>query len=355
MKALKTASLGRAEVQDTPIPSIQGHPGYVLVKNKYTGVNPSDYLFTDTDWIFVKGITVGSEFSGVVVEADAACKRFKPGDRIAGYAFPGNPTMPNGGCHAEYCLAKGDVMLRLDDIGGAIADEQAAGICVAVATAFIGLYRFLGLPLPGAQTQVEKAPILIYGGSSATGMMAVQFANLSGLRVLTTCSPANFDLVKRLGADAAFDYHDAAKCAEEIRAAVGGGELKLIMDCIGHFGSPDICANVIAAGGMYASVSPAPLPRDDVKVGFAAGQLALGEPASFGEGPARKTMPADLEAFEAGTEFMKLAERLIREGKIKPPPVKVVNGLENIDKVLQELREWKVSATKYVCRVSAED
>ena len=39
-------SAQRAEVQGMPIPSLQAHPGYVPVNNKYTGVNPWDYLFT---------------------------------------------------------------------------------------------------------------------------------------------------------------------------------------------------------------------------------------------------------------------------------------------------------------------
>lgn len=57
--------------------------------------------------------------------------------------------------------------------------------------------------------QVDEAiQILIYGGSTATGTLAIQLTELSGHRVLTTCSPHNFALVKRLGADNIFNYRD---------------------------------------------------------------------------------------------------------------------------------------------------
>jgi hypothetical protein len=45
--------------------------------------------------------------------------------------------------------------------------------------------------------------ILIYGGSSATGALAIQFA---GYKVVTTCSPNDFEPVRALGAGVVLDY-----------------------------------------------------------------------------------------------------------------------------------------------------
>ncbi len=66
----------------------------------------------------------------------------------------------------------------------------------------------MGLALPLVKTTSNALGdfILIYSGASATGVLAIRFAKLSGLRVLTTCSPSNFEQVKALGAEAAFDY-----------------------------------------------------------------------------------------------------------------------------------------------------
>lgn len=35
----------------------------------------------------------------------------------------------------------------------------------------------------------------------SVGMLAIQLAKVAGYKVITTCSPHNFDLVKALGAD----------------------------------------------------------------------------------------------------------------------------------------------------------
>jgi NADPH:quinone reductase-like Zn-dependent oxidoreductase len=68
-----------------------------------------------------------------------------------------------------------------------------------------GLYQSLQLPLPTESAgSAEKTTILIYGGSTATGSLAIQYAKLSGLTVVTTCSPKNFDYVKSLGAGVFF-------------------------------------------------------------------------------------------------------------------------------------------------------
>lgn len=57
-----------------------------------------------------------------------------------------------------------------------ITDEQAPTLGVGISTVGQGLYQSLGLPLPGS----GKAgyPILIYGGSTATGSLAIQYAAL---------------------------------------------------------------------------------------------------------------------------------------------------------------------------------
>lgn len=54
---------------------------------------------------------------------------------------------------------------------------------------------------------VNPFSVLIYGGGTATGSLAIQFAKLSGLVVIATCSSYNIDLIKNLGADAVFNYN----------------------------------------------------------------------------------------------------------------------------------------------------
>ncbi|KAH8894495.1 NAD(P)-binding protein, partial [Thozetella sp. PMI_491] len=282
MKAVKTISLGQAEVVNgVPIPSVASNPGYALVKTSYVGVTHSDYLFTDLEFLFQKNITVGSEFSGEIVEVGEGCTRFSKGDKIAGCCFVGGAATPHAGAQAEYILVRGDAMFSVDAFGDAVGMDQAAGLGVAFSTVYHGLYYLLGLPLPGSQeatsddAQVRRT-VLIYGGTTNTGMIAIQYAKLSGYKVITTCSTRNFDYVRSLGADEAYDYHDTERCIEEIRGSVGD-DLHYVLDCVGAFESRRISAAVMAKGGVFGAVSPWDFPRADVTSHFVRGNMVLGE------------------------------------------------------------------------------
>lgn len=50
--------------------------------------------------------------------------------------------------------------------------------------------------------------ILINGGTSGVGVLAIQMAKALGCHVVVTCSAQSFDLVKSLGADEVIDYKE---------------------------------------------------------------------------------------------------------------------------------------------------
>lgn len=124
-------------------------------------------------------------------------KDLKKGDRVAGFIHGGNQLNIEDGAFGNIATAKGDVQIKIPDN---ISFEEASTLGVGVSTCGQGLYQSLGLPLPGKAAAGEKRSVLIYGGSTATGGLAIQYAKLSGLTVVTTCSPRNFDYVKSLGA-----------------------------------------------------------------------------------------------------------------------------------------------------------
>ncbi|RYP90925.1 hypothetical protein DL770_002930 [Monosporascus sp. CRB-9-2] len=89
----------------------------------------------------------------------------------------------------------GDVQIKVPDN---LSDEEVATPGISITTLGQGLYKSLKLPLP-TEPAVERYPILIHGGSTATGIFGIQFVKLSGLRVITTCSPRNSDYLRSLG------------------------------------------------------------------------------------------------------------------------------------------------------------
>jgi len=56
--------------------------------------------------------------------------------------------------------------------------EETATLGVGITSVGQSLYMTMGLPLPGEKGPESTEFILIYGGSSATGTLAIQYAKL---------------------------------------------------------------------------------------------------------------------------------------------------------------------------------
>jgi NADPH:quinone reductase-like Zn-dependent oxidoreductase len=343
MRGIVVQDPGNAQVVDS-LPRPKLRDDYIIVEVAAVALNPTDVGHIDS--IPCKGALLGCDYAGTVVEVGPAVKKdLKKGDRVAGFVHGANSEQHEDGAYAEYIAAKGDLQMKIPDN---ISFEEAATIGVGFITTGQGLYQSLGLPLP-TEPAKEKFPLLIYGGSTATGTVAIQFAKLSGLEVITTCSPHNFDLVKGLGADHVFDYKSPT-CAADIRK-VTNNKLKYVFDCISRDASPQICADSIGPeGGKYSALLGVPkFPRDDVYNVFNHAYTPAGE--AFKKGPNEFTPKK--EDFEFGVKFCALAEKLLAEGKIKPHSRELrEGGLDGILEGVQDLREWKVSGAKLVYKLA---
>lgn len=229
-----------------------------------------------------------------------------------------------------------------------MSDEEAATLGVGVTTVGQALYQSLGLPLPDSGVKADY-PVLIYGGSTATGSLAIQYARLSGCpNIVTTCSPRNFDLVKSLGAHAVFDYRDA-ECANKIREYTNDS-LAHVLDCISSSASAEICSTAVGSAGGVVSylLTGTKHDRPDVQAKSTLGYTVMGEACHFGS----LELPAKPEDFEFGKVFWGLSEKLFSEGRVRVhPPELRSGGLNGIFEGLQEMREDKVSGVKLVYRV----
>lgn len=58
-----------------------------------------------------------------------------------------------------------------------VSFEDASALGAGIITMGQSLYQSLGLPLPNNPSK-ENLPVLIYGGSTATGTLSIQFAKL---------------------------------------------------------------------------------------------------------------------------------------------------------------------------------
>ena len=263
---------------DLVIPTLD--PEQVLVKAVAVALNPADFKLLDQSTTV--GAISGSDVAGVIVKVGRNVRKpLKVGDRVCGVIFGSNPACPSNGAHAEYVALLSDQCLR---IPSTMSFEAASSMGMGVTT--VGLaFRSLGLSFPVAkEIQPTSGPtrpyVLVYGGATATGTIAIQSLRLAGYLPVTTCSPSSFDRVKELGAVAAFDYH-LTNCKGEIRAYTGG-RLAYALDCIGNSSTMLICYGAIGdAGGRYVALEAYPerlkLRRRDVKPDWVLGWTVFGK------------------------------------------------------------------------------
>lgn len=168
-RALVSLGPGRAQVVSAPrIASVPDR--FILVKTVAVALNPIDWKVIDAG---VNGTIIGCDYAGVVEEVgEGVTKAFKKGDRVYGTVHGCNLCSPDGGAFAEYVVAKGDLQTKVPDH---LTFEEAATFGAGILTVCQGLFQHLGLALPSCPL-AEGVAILIYGGSSATGSLAIQFA-----------------------------------------------------------------------------------------------------------------------------------------------------------------------------------
>ena len=161
-------------VSDRPLPKLRDE--YILVKTTAIALNPTDWKHIEFG-LAKEGCLVGVDYSGVVEEVGSkVTKPFKKGDRVAGFAHGGNSNQTEDGTFAEYIVVKGDAQVKIPD---SLSFEEAATLGCGVGTVGQGLYDEQGLQLnrPSNPTQ-DKETVLLYGGSTATGTLGIQFLKL---------------------------------------------------------------------------------------------------------------------------------------------------------------------------------
>lgn len=151
-------------------------PYHALVRVLAVGLNPTDYKMVTH--FYIEGNTVGCDFCGII-ESAGPSTLFHPGVRVCGADFPYRPDNPHNGAFSQWVVADTRQMLKIPDKW---SDIQAAAlgaigwgtVCMAVSDS--EALNLVGLP----SKPVEKPiPVLVYGGATATGIMAIQMLKLS--------------------------------------------------------------------------------------------------------------------------------------------------------------------------------
>ena len=208
----------------------------LLIEVKAVSINPIDYKIKNGDLKMLSGSKfpklVGTDYAGIVKDAGGT-QGFKNGDRVYG-AVPIMFGKPGALCE----LISIDPQLARAMPEG-MSFEVAASIPVAALTALNGLRK-------GGVTAGKH--VLINGATGGVGHFAIQIAKSKGAVVTATCSAANAEFAKKMGADEVTGYSNKD-------LSVFSNKFEAIVDAYGKMPSKDIY-RMLKRNGVYTSTMP---------------------------------------------------------------------------------------------------
>jgi NADPH:quinone reductase len=190
--------------------------GEILIKVAAAGVNRPDVAQRSGVYPPPPGASdlPGLEISGVVVSVGPGASRHKLGDKVM--------SLVAGGGYAQYCIAQDAQAIA---VPAALSMQEAGAVPETLMTVWHNVFERGGLR--------AGETILIHGGSSGIGTMAIQLAKAFGAKVIVTVgSKEKADACIKLGADHAINYK-TQDFVTEVKTITGGKGVELILDMVG--------------------------------------------------------------------------------------------------------------------------
>ena len=210
--------------------------GEVLVRIAAAGVNRPDILQSKGLYPPPPGAPdiLGLEIAGEVVEA---------GGGAEGLVGRNICALVAGGGYAEYCVAPLGTCLIVPE---AISLVEAAAMPETLFTVWVNLFE-RGFAADGDW-------VLVHGGTSGIGTMAIALGQLFGLRVIVTCgTDAKCARALELGAVGAVNYREQ-DFVEEVHRVTGQAGVNVVVDMVGGDYVPRNLA-CLAEEGRHVSIA----------------------------------------------------------------------------------------------------
>ena len=216
MTAVGFETPGDPEVlRPVSLPVPRPGPGQVLVKVAFAGVNRPDVIQRKGNYPPPPGASPipGLEISGTVAALGEGVDTLTVGQAVC--------ALVSGGGYAEYCLAQAGHCLP---VPASLPLDEAAALPETLFTVWHNVFE------RGYAREGET--MLVHGGTSGIGTMAIMLGRHFGLTVIVTCgSPEKCARALEIGAAHAIDYK-AADFVEEVARITGGRGVDLVLDMV---------------------------------------------------------------------------------------------------------------------------
>ncbi|MEZ5695758.1 MAG: NAD(P)H-quinone oxidoreductase [Sphingomonadaceae bacterium] len=279
----------RPEILPLPVAG----PGEVLIRVSHAGVNRPDVIQRQGFYPPPPGASPipGLEIAGEVVALGDGVEAALLGQQVC--------ALVTGGGYAEYCLARADHCLPVPE---GLTMAEAAALPETLFTVWHNVFE------RGWATEGET--MLVHGGTSGIGTMAIMLGKAFGLTVIVTCgSEGKCDAALSIGADHAINYRDK-DFVEEIRAITGGAGVELVLDMV----SGDYVARNLAClkeDGRHVTIAVLGGLKAEINMALVMGRrLTL-------TGSTLRARPDEFKALLT-QEIAQNAWPLVEEGKLRP-------------------------------------
>ncbi len=238
MKAAHFDAPGGPEVlqlMELPLPVLQA--GDVLIKVAFAGVNRPDVIQRRGFYPAPPGASPvpGLEVSGTVVALGEGTDAALLGQTVC--------ALTPGGGYAQYCRVPAGHCLP---VPADLPLDQAAALPETLFTVWHNVFE------RGYARDGET--ILVHGGTSGIGSMAIMLCKAFGLTVIVTCGGADkCAAALKIGADHAIDYK-AQDFVEEVARITGGQGVHLVLDMVaGDYVPRNL--KCLAADGRHVTIA----------------------------------------------------------------------------------------------------
>jgi putative PIG3 family NAD(P)H quinone oxidoreductase len=294
MRAVVVSEPGGPEVlRLADVPDPVAGPGEVVVDIVGAGVNRADLMQRQGFYPPPAGSPPypGLECSGRVAALGPGTQGWQAGDEVC--------ALLGGGGYAEkVAVPAGQLLPR--PAGVTLTD--AAGLPEVACTVYANVFDRAALA-PGET-------LLVHGGASGIGTMAIQLARAHGARVACTAgTPAKLDRCRALGADLTINYA-SDDFVEAVLEFTGGRGADVILDIMG---ASYLQRNLeaLATGGRLEVIGTLGGSRGELDLG-----LLMRKRASVRSASIRARPPAEKAAIVAGVR--EHVWPLIEDGSVNP-------------------------------------
>lgn len=261
MKAVKLYEPGNLQVEEVEVPTISATE--VLIKVKAVGICGSDIPRALVKGAYYKGLTLGHEFAGEIIQCGADASEWTVGDRVTiaplvpcmtceyceqgkyglcdTYDYYGSRT---DGAMANFIKVGKANILKLDD---AISYDAGAMVDPA-ANAVHGLWR----------GNIKKDDVVVVMGLGAIGMFAIQFAREMGAKqvIAVDIFDEKLEVAKSLGANRVVN-----SMTENLSEVLADTHIDLVLDTSGSAIAQDQAVLITGKMGrvVFLGISNQPL------------------------------------------------------------------------------------------------